>query len=112
VFVRILTGKQILVPLDGFDTMLGLKGKIQDAERIPPDQQRLIFAGRQLEDRRTCSDYNIDHGSTLHLVLRLRGGGDLRAHKQGGASNGVAGFAAGGRISQKINRDQWPPFAY
>lgn len=61
----------------------------------------------------TCAiDYNIDHGSTLHLVLRLRGGGDLRAHKQGGASNGVAGFAAGGRISQKINRDQWPPFAY
>lgn len=74
VFVKTFSGKTLTMEVEPDESIESVKNKLQDKEGIPPNQQRILFGGKQLDARKTISDYDIENESTMHLVLRLRGG--------------------------------------
>ncbi|KAF2502698.1 integral membrane protein [Lophium mytilinum] len=106
VFVETLTGKKIQLGVEYSCTIDNLKTIVQDKEGIPPDQQRLFFVGKQMEDMRTLSDYHVMNGDTIFLIPRRRGGGGGPVASEQ-ADSAQMGLAAGGQIKQVIKRDDY-----
>ena len=74
IFIKTLTGRTVTIVVEEDDTILNVKMKLQEKENVPVDEQRLIFGGHQLEDKKSLKYYNIERNATIHLVLRLPGG--------------------------------------
>ena len=72
--MKTLTGQEIEIDIESEDTISRIKERVEEKEGIPPPQQRLIFGGKQMADDKKASDFNIEGGTVLHLVLALRGG--------------------------------------
>lgn len=107
--VKTITGKTLELAVDlTTNTTLDLKNKVQDSEGIPPDQQRMLYAGKQMEDDKKLSDYEVANGSVVHLVLRLRGGGvsynfKINDRRTGIVSEKVYQFHGGHKFSEVFN---------